>query len=290
MVEEQYAAGFDFLKIHPGLSREEFNAIAKTANKLGIPFAGHVPEDVGVPIALEAGIASIDHLDGYMETLMPANTDTSGGFGGFFGVFLADQADMGKIQGIAVATAAAGVWNVPTQSLFEHVVSSTPPELMADWPEMKYMPAETVERWQTYKTELMAEEQYSAAVAARAIRIRQQLIRELFEQDAGLLLGSDAPQIFNVPGFALHRELQFLVNAGLSPYAALVTGTVNPARYFGREHATGQVQVGFEADLLLLDANPLQDISNSRRVHGVMARGEWYGRQQIDQMLQQLER
>ena len=88
MVREQQAAGYDFLKIHPGLSREEFDAIADTANELGIPFAGHVPVAVGIAGALNKGMATIDHLDGYMASLLPSNTDTSGGYGGFFGVML----------------------------------------------------------------------------------------------------------------------------------------------------------------------------------------------------------
>ncbi len=145
MVEDQVAAGYDFLKIHPGLTRDEFDAIAATANRLGIRFAGHVPEDVGVESALAAGIGTIDHLDGYMEALLPANEDPSGGLAGFFGVFIADQADFSKIDQIAKATAHARVWNVPTESLFEHVtVAEWAPEDMARWPEMKYMPREAV--------------------------------------------------------------------------------------------------------------------------------------------------
>ena len=143
MVREQHAAGYDFLKIHPGLTREEFAAIADTANELGIPFAGHVPEDVGVQRALAAGIATIDHLDGYMQALLRPHEDTSGGLGGFFGVFIADLADESGIDEIARMTADAGTWNVPTQSLFEHVTSPalTTDELV-DRPEMSFMPAQ----------------------------------------------------------------------------------------------------------------------------------------------------
>ena len=290
MVREQHAAGYDFLKIHPGLSRLEFDAVATTANELGIPFAGHVPEDVGVPRALDAGIASIDHLDGYMATLMPANYDRSGGFGGFFGVFIAAQADADRIDGIAAHTARAGVWNVPTESLFEHVTSEMRPDVMAGWPEMKYMPAANVRRWRASKENLFNDPQYDAAAAVRAIEIRRQLIRALHEAGAGLLLGSDSPQIFNVPGFALHRELAFLVAAGLSPYEALRTGTVGPASFLGKQQEFGQVKIGLDADLVLLDANPLEDISNSRRVHGVMLRGRWFSRQQLDEKLARIAR
>jgi len=291
MVKDQHAAGYDFLKIHPGLSRTEFDAIAATANNLGIRFAGHVPEDVGVKRALEAGIATIDHLDGYMEALQPVHDDPSGGVAGFFGVFIADQADFSKIAGIAQATADAKVWNVPTESLFEHVASADwAPEDMARWPEMKYMPREAVAQWEGAKRDVLTDANYDAATAKRAIEIRQNLIMELKNAGAGLLLGSDSPQIFNVPGFALHRELEYLVNAGLTPFEALQMGTVNASKFFSSEGLFGAVQVGLEADLMLLDANPLLDIKNSRRIHGVMVRGTWLSRTDLDHLLARFER
>ena len=291
MVEQQHAAGYDFLKIHPGLTREEFDAVAATADRVGIRFAGHVPEDVGIERALAAGIATVDHLDGYMESLLRPHDDPSGGLGGFFGVFIADQADATRIAGIAAATATAGVWNVPTNSLFRHVTSSAmDPEDMVDWPEMKYMPADTVARWRRAKQDVLDDDNYRPATAARAIALRQQLILDLHRNGAGLLLGSDSPQIFNVPGFAIHRELEYLVEAGLTPFEALQTGTVNPAEFFGRTGDFGVVQTGAEADLVLLDANPLEDITNTRRIHGVMLRGRWLPRAEIDDILEKLAR
>lgn len=290
MVREQHAAGFDFLKIHPGLTRVEFDAIAATAGELDFPFAGHVPEDVGVRRALAAGIATIDHLDGYMVALLPPNDDPSGGFGGFFGVFLANQAKDIEIPGIAAATARAGVWIVPTQSLFEHVTSPVSPDQMAYWPEMRYMPAGTVARWRDFKENLTADPQYDDATAERAIHLRRQLIVALHEAGAGLLLGSDSPQFFNVPGFALHRELAILVDAGLTPFEAVSTGTVNPARFFGLEDTFGAIRAGLEADLILVDEDPLADIANTRRVHGVMLRGRWFSRPELDRMLDRLRR
>jgi imidazolonepropionase-like amidohydrolase len=290
MVRRQQAAGYDFLKIHPGLSRAEFDAIAETASQVGIPFAGHVPEDVGVDAALDAGIATIDHLDGYMQLLLPPDVDPSGGLGGFFGVLIAGAALEEKIPQVARATAEAFVWNVPTESLFEHVVSSLPPEEMARWPEMRYMPADTVRQWQQRKAEEIADPLFDPAVAARAIELRRMLIVALKEAGAGLLLGSDSPQIFNVPGFAIHRELEYLVDAGLTPYEALQTGTVNPARFFAQSRVFGAVETGLDADLIMLDDNPLRDIEATRRIHGVMLRGEWMSRQELDDLLKPFER
>ncbi len=286
MVREQHAAGYDFLKIHSGLSRAEFAAMADTANELGIRFAGHVPADVGVPTALAAGIATIDHLDGYMETLIPPHEDPTGGVGGYFGLLLAGVADASRIEQVARATADAGTGTVPTQSLFEHTANDWTPAAMRELSEMRYVDAETLAGWMRAKEELSADPQFDRAVADRAIELRRAMILAIHKAGPDLLLlGSDSPQRFNVPGFALHRELGYLVAAGLSPYEALRTGTVNPARFFGVLDERGTVAVGLAADLVLLDENPLDDIGNSRRVHGTMVRGRWLSRQDLDGFL-----
>ncbi len=272
-VRKQHAAGYDFIKIHPGLSAPEFNAIADEANRLGMPFAGHVPVSVGVSGALAKGIATIDHLDGYMAALLPANVDPSGGYGGFFDVMLADEIDRGGIGALVDRTVAAGVANVPTQTLFEFRVSADAATDIANRPEMQYVAESTIEQWIRAKQDLTRERGFSAAVAATAISVRRELIRELHAAGGLVLLGSDAPQVFNVPGFSLHRELELMVASGLSPFEALRTGTSAPADFFGLD--AGTVEPGRIADLVLLDANPLADIANSRRVHGVFVRGQW---------------
>ena len=285
-VRAQHAAGYDFIKIHPGLSASEFTAIASAANELGMPFAGHVPVSVGVVGALDAGMATIDHLDGYIAALMPADSDLSGGYGGFFDVLLADQVVAERIEEVVMRTVAAGTWNVPTQSLVEQLVNETSVSDLANRPEMRYMPRATVDRWVEAKQSQLNERGFSPEIGAQAIEIRRQIIVALHEAGAGLLLGSDAPQIFNVPGFSLHHELEFLVAAGLTPFDALRTGTTAAAEFLGTN--TGAVAIGKEADLVLLDANPLIDIGNTRRVHGVMLRGDWFAYADIEDWLQAL--
>ena len=273
MVRAQHAAGYDFLKIHPGLSAKEFNAVADTANELGIRFAGHVPVSVGLAGALDKGIATIDHLDGYMAALVPPNIDTSGGYGGFFGVNLAGQVDMSRLDELVAATHAANVANVPTQVLFEQWVNSESPDALAARADMRFIDSATVEQWRRTKNNTVNERGFDRAIADRAIEIRRQIIGALQAAGATLLLGSDAPQVFNVPGFSLHLELQLMVAAGLTPYEALASGTTAPAGFFGLD--TGTVEVGRIADLMLVDDNPLADIANSARVHGVFVRGRW---------------
>ncbi len=114
---------------------------------------------------------------------------------------------------------------------------------------------------------------------------RRALIRELQQAGAGLLLGSDAPQIMNVPGFSVHQELQYLVNAGLTPLQALQTGTINVARFFGAPDQ-GEVAGNHVADFILLKDNPLLDIGATRSILGVMRAGKWYDRGQLDRILQ----
>ena len=129
----------------------------------------------------------------------------------------------------------------------------------------------------------MDEKGFDAETASRAIELRRRIILALHEAGAGLLLGSDAPQVWNVPGFSLHRELDALVAAGLTPLEALQTGTIAAATFLGLD--TGSVQEGKQADLVLLDANPLDDIAHSRRIHGVMLRGLWLSSASLESVL-----
>jgi imidazolonepropionase-like amidohydrolase len=287
-VREQAAAGYDFIKVHPGLSADEFTALAETANELGIPFAGHVPVAAGVREALRLNMATIDHLDGYLVSLLPPHSYESGGYGGFFDVMLAAELDPQQIDAIAADTAASGTWNVPTQILIEQRVSATPVSELQNRPEMKYMPAATIERWVASKQALLGERGFDTEVAELAIKLRRRLILALHEAGARLLLGSDAPQVFNVPGYSTHRELEVLVASGLTPFEALQAGTTAVAEFLGIN--TGMVQVGKDADLVLLDANPLDDIENSRRIHGVMLRGVWLPASVLENRLEKYRR
>ena len=287
MVRDQHAAGYDFIKIHPGLTADEFIAIGETANELGMPFAGHVPVAAGIVRALQLNMATIDHLDGYFVALLRADSDGLGGYGGFFDVMLANELEAEKIPEIARATAAAGTWNVPTEVLIEARVDGTSVAELRNRPGMQYMPKATVERWVAAKEDLLAERDFDPEIAALAIEIRRQLILELHKAGAGLLLGSDSPQVFNVPGYSIHEELDTLVASGLTPYEALRTGTVAVAEFL-RSNA-GAVAVGRDADLVLLDANPLDDIRNARRIHGVVLKGTWHSADSLGRRLSRYE-
>lgn len=285
-VRHQAEAGYDFLKIHPGLTVEEYEALVEEANEVGIRWAGHVSADVGLARALRTRQATIDHLDKYVDAMLPEGSAPSAEELGFFGFGVVERVDRSKIPELARATAEAGVWNVPTQSLIERIFSPESPEEMAKGPGVRHMPERVVEGWKEAKAEFDADPRNRPERRAAFIGLRRDLIRALHEAGAPLLLGSDAPQIFQVPGYSVHDELALLVASGLTPYEALATGTRNVATFFGAEDVYGTVEQGKDADLLLLGANPLEDITATTDVRGVMVRGRWLPAEEIRRRLE----
>jgi imidazolonepropionase-like amidohydrolase len=285
MVAEQKAAGYDFLKIHPGIGGEAFDTLAATARRLGIRFAGHVPLDVGLARALETGYASIDHLDGYVEALVRDGSPVPASESQFFGINLGEYLDESRLPALVEATRDARVWNVPTEMLIENLMPGVSVETLEQRPEMRFVSPGTVSKWAETKRSFLKDNGASPESALRVLQIRRKLIGALHAGGARLLLGSDAPQIYNVPGFSIHRELAALVAAGLTPYQALETGTRNVAQFFGTLATSGTVAVGKRADLVLLEANPLRDVANTTRRAGVMLRGRWLPKAEIEKRL-----
>ncbi|MBT8223008.1 MAG: amidohydrolase family protein, partial [Eudoraea sp.] len=151
-------AGYDFLKIHPGIQRGVFDTLVKTANEVGIPFSGHVPVDVGIRHALESRYASIDHVDGYLEGLVPQSAGVQPDENGFFGYNFTPLADTTRIEELVALSKNQGVWVVPTQSLFERWFAPTDADEMLAQPEMQYMRASTLENWKLRKEQSTGED------------------------------------------------------------------------------------------------------------------------------------
>ena len=273
-VRDYQAAGFDLLKLGT-IDAESYAAMAAAAHEIGMPFGGHIPAEVGLVAALDARQTSIDHYDRYVEFLVPDDFDTQSLEPGFFGSGWVHLADRERIPEAIERTLAAGTWNVPTLSLVEHLASDTPAGEMIAWPEMRYMPQRVREGWVEAKHRFQARDDFQPDAARALVELRQELTRALHAAGAPIALGSDAPQFFNVPGFSIHHEMEMMVATGLTPYEVLATGTREPARYFGTPDAFGTVEPGRRADLILLEANPLDDVANVQRRVGVMVRGHW---------------
>ena len=276
--------GYDHMKMG-GVPRDIYIAIAEASRETDLPFAGHIPLEVGLVTAIEEGQTSVDHYDRYVEFLVADDAGWDGENPGFFGSAVIGIIDEEKLSKAVEMTVEAGTWNVPTLSLVEHLASPEPAEEMGDWPEMRYMPNDVVEGWIRSKNNFKTREDFQPEATDKLVEIRQRLTRELFHNGAPIVLGSDAPQFFNVPGFSIHHEMQMMVNAGLTPYEVLLTGTVNAAEYAGTPEEFGTVQENRRADLILLEANPLTDISNVKKRAGVMVRGVWWPESEIQSEL-----
>jgi imidazolonepropionase-like amidohydrolase len=289
VVVDQKKAGYDLLKVHEGLSPETYAAIVATAKREGIPIAGHVTATVGLKRALEAQQTSIEHLDGYLQALVADNSPVTPGPSQLVLGPVLQHIDESKIPALAAATRKAGVWNDPTLTLFQLVVSEAKPEELLKWPELQYVPAKMREGFANQK-QSTANIPAPSSERQRYLELRNKMLMALHAAGAKLLIGPDSPQFFLVPGFATHRELQSFVAAGLTPYQAIEAATRNPGEYFAEVMKVprdfGTIEVGMRADLMLLDANPLESVANLSKRVGVMTRGRWLPESELRKMLE----
>ena len=180
------------------------------------------------------------------------------------------------------------MWIVPTSALWEVLMNVTPLEKLRAYPELKYVSANAVEQWSNAYRQ--REDPESLEARKNIARNRAHILRALHDGGVPILMGTDAPQQFSVPGFSLHRELLFMRDAGMSPYEILKSGTVNVGQYFAKQDSFGTIEPGKRADLVLLNANPLEDISNVGKIEGVMVLGRWHSRADLDARLAEIEK
>ena len=289
IVEQHEAAGYDGLKTHGMLPRETYDTLVAAARRAGLPLAGHVTPEVGLRHAMASG-QQIEHMDGYLAALIADSAAAAQAGGQFvFDEALLAQVDTSRIAALAAETRRAGVTVGPTIALFDVVAGDMPAESLAAWPELRYVHAQARAAWAKQKGDMGTQMPGSAAGRARYLALRRQLLLALQREGVPLLAGSDSPQLFMTPGFGVHRELDAMVRAGLTPWQALAAATRSPAAYLGQSKEFGTVAVGTRADLVLVDANPLANLAVLRQPRGVMARGRWYDRAALDAGLAKIE-
>ena len=283
-VREYADAGYDLLKIGENPSSEAYSALVETAAEVDLPVAGHVPDDVGLQGVLDAGQVTIDHLDNYVEELIPQ--EHRAGIAPLWGVAeAAHLAEEDRIPDLVEATVAGGTAQVPTMVLWEIFFGDrSGEELREALPEVRYMPRTTVDGW-VEALEARHEAIGDPEGAARVVELRRQVFRALHEGGAEFLLGTDSPQLFSVPGFANHREMALWVELGMSPWEVIRTGTRGVAEHFGETAEFGAVEEGMRGDLILLEANPLEDVGNIQRRAGVVVDGRWLSEEEIQRRL-----
>ena len=277
--------GYDFLKIHPGIKIEVWEQLEKTAQEIDMPYAGHVPVDVGVRRAIDAGYKTIDHLDGYLEGLVPSDAGLNPNENGFFGYNFVNHVDQSLIAPLVERTIKSNVAIVPTQTLFTRWFSPKDANQMMSEPEMQYMSPNVRFAWRQNKTRILSDPEYQESQWKEFINIRNAIIKEMDRQGVTFLLGSDAPQVMNVPGYSIHHEMMDMAEIGLSTYKILQSGTSGPARFFGAEGEYGTVERGAIADLILLNDNPFENIKNTSSIAAVFVKGTPLLQKEIDNRL-----
>lgn len=262
-VERQVEEGWDLIKVHPGLTRAEYDAMATAANARGIDFAGHVPESVGLIHALSSGQRTFDHIDGYVAYLNS----------------LDGPVDDAALRDLARRTKAAGAGVAPTSALWATLLGANSLAALETYPELKYMTQSVLSNWRRRVRER------DDAQSRRHIELRRALLKTFQDEGVEILFGTDAPQLFSVPGFSIHHEIAEMAAAGLSNEDILFSGTAAVGAYFKDKDAFGTIAPGQRADLILLDRNPLENLTNLKTPRGVMVRGHWLSREDIDREL-----
>jgi imidazolonepropionase-like amidohydrolase len=290
MVQDEKAAGYDHLKLHPGLEMDEFIAISKKAKELDIPFGGHVSLAVGLKASLENGYKSIEHMDGYVEALIPDYSKVlNPELAGPFTMLLVKEADMSKLPELVDLTLKTGAWMAPTLTLFDRYFGSKPAEQYRNASEMKYMSAAQVQSWINAKTPYEEKGVLTVENVQPYLEFRNELFMTLHEAGVPILMTSDSPQVFNVPGFSIHHEIELMSEAGMSNYEILKTGSINPAKYFDQEGEWGIIQAGASADFVLVENNPLEDLTTLKKPVMVVMKGKVYDRNELDKQLDKIE-
>lgn len=296
LVRAHKAAGYDFLKIHPGLSRETYDAIVRTANEVGLTWAGHVPPAVGLHRAIEVKQSGVDHLDGLLEAATPGDMQQRMLAGPVPLSEWVISVDPARFANIARHMKDAGMWHVPTILVWENLYSQAEtPEEMGTREELRYWPRQAVANMGTQKRNQVAAQQTQGItkdVASKYLALRRQALKAVADVGSHLMMGTDSPQLFMVPGFAMHREIGIIQQAGLTPQKIYESGAKNVATYvrdvLKQDGAFGTIVAGNRADLVLLEADPLQNVENLKRRAGVMVKGRWVSSAEIDRGLAEL--
>jgi imidazolonepropionase-like amidohydrolase len=277
--------GADFIKLQSLIPRDAVFAIAEEAKKQEIPFEGHVPDSVRASEMSEAGMKSFEHLIGIFEGSSPAEDDFLRG-NKTEGRFLATY-EPTRAAALAAMLAKNQTWQCPTL-VWERGGNLIDASDFSKDERVKYVPASWKNRtWKRF-TEEITKGYGTDDLATRRKFIEKELevVGMLHKAGVPFLAGTDTPAGVHIfPGYSLHEELERFVAAGFSPLEALQTATINPARFFGIEDQAGAIEKGKFADLVLLSANPLEDIANTQKIAAVIVNGRYYRRAELEKML-----
>ncbi len=288
-VNDLKAKGVDFIKVQSFITRDGYFGVVDEAKKLGITMVGHVPDAIRASESIDAGQKSIEHLTGIFEGASTAEDSFIHGTAKGPKRYL-DTYD-GKLAAALIAhMARTHTWLVPTlvwergQWLIDDIDYSHDPAL-------KYAPASWQKKsWPSFTKGILAElDTDPVAVRRQFVQKEFEIVNAMRKARVPIMAGTDtAAAVAVLPGFSLHTELECFVQAGFTPMEALQTATLNPAKFLGLQSQMGTVEKGKLANLVLLDANPLEDIKNTRKIAAVVLNGRLLDRAELDQVLSQV--
>jgi imidazolonepropionase-like amidohydrolase len=298
----------DFVKVYSLLPREVYFAIADEAKKQALPFEGHVPIAVSAREASAAGQSSVEHLTGVLaacssreDEIMKSAREALAGMLGTnepASLFASGRESRSleletysetKAAGLFAEFKKNGTWQCPTLTVLHNVRFIDDSELAND-SRMKYMPRMFKAVWNpTNDFRFNDRTADDVAIGKKLFQKELEVVGAMKRAGVGILAGTDTQNPYCFPGFSLHDELVWLVRAGLTPLEALQAATVNGARFMNRDKELGTIEKGKLADMVLLDANPLEDIANTKKIWGVVFGGKFYSRAALDEMLRKVE-
>lgn len=301
LVASEQAAGAEFIKVYARLSRDTYFAIADEAKRRRIPFVGHVPFSVTAAEASDAGQKSFEHLVGIAaactprgdelqrarDSLMRAPPDTTRR-----GMLLSaveretrETFVAARCDSLYRRFVANGTWQVPTLTVLRGQAYQNDTALTND-PRLKYLPPAIVSGWD-YRSLTRARVRAPEVWAEARLGFDRSLeiVGAMSRAGVAILAGTDVTNPHCLPGFSLHDELELLVRSGLTPLQALQAATLSPAKFFNATDSLGAIDAGKVADLLLLDADPLTDVTNTTKIRAVIADGRLFDRARLDAML-----
>lgn len=276
--------GYDAVKVYNNLNRSAYAGIVAAAAGLNVPVIGHVPLSVGLPGAFEARQSSVEHLRGYVLEAVPPDAPDQPDADYRSRLIAWRHADTTRLRELAKRTAQEGIWNAPTLGVLADLLpSSRIAEVTSrdGWKRCmrgRYADPIATRRRAPYFA-VMTDDDFAAT--QEGVALQKLLVKMLTESGAGILVGTD-----RLPwGFAFHWELEELSDAGIDAASLLRAATAGAAEYLGLGAEIGSIEAGKRADFVLLEANPLLDIRNARRVRTVFSNGIAYGRSQLDSMI-----
>jgi imidazolonepropionase-like amidohydrolase len=276
-VKSQMDKKVNFLKVYSSLTEECFLAVAEEAKKNNIPFAGHIPNGVSIYKAIEAGMASSEHLYGFLDACSSVDTSNEALIGTF---------SEKRFDSICSVLAKSSMWLCPTLTV-NRAMGYLNDSIFINDNRKAYLPEYVLEIW-NQKLNPYTKSQIDNFANSSRVRylFELSLIGKMNEKGVKFLAGTDFPNPYVFPGFSLHDELSLMVKGGMPILDALRTATVNPAKFMNKADDFGSVEVGKIASLILLNKNPLEDIENSTSIETVIIRGKVYNRKALDLMLE----